>query len=104
MTDKVQIDFGGTSGVPASGVIVSPVASASATVPAGTELLAIVAGANMHFRVGAGAQTALLTDPMVTPGSATLIIKLDADVTYTIAAILDSGTTGTLSFFRIYEA
>lgn len=103
MMDKVQYDFGGTSGVPASGVISATTTSASASVPAGTELLAVTVSANCFFRIGVGAQTATITDPMLTP-SKPVVIKLQSDAAYTIAAICPAAGSATISFARVFEA
>jgi hypothetical protein len=98
VTNKVQIDS-----PPLSGVVAAGTTSASASVPVNTELLALTATVATHFRVGVGAQTATVTDPMITPGADPFIIKLMADQVYTIAAIADS-TAGNLSFYRVAEA
>lgn len=100
--DKVQYDFGGISGVPASGVVSATTVSSSASVPANTDLLAITVTANCMFRIGNGAQTATVTDPLLTP-SKPVVIKLLPNVSYTIAAITPTGTA-TLSFARVFEA
>lgn len=106
MTDKVMLDS-----PPASISITCSAASASAAVPAGTEILGIVATSPVHYRIGVGAQTAVQSDPMASPGFQPLFIKLDADQSYTIAAILDTNqgpvspaTAATLNAFKCYEA
>lgn len=87
-------------------VVAGAAASAFVAVPAGTELLLITVSVPMCFRYGVGAQTAVLTDPMLTPGSPPFCVKLNSDQTYTLAAIWASGTTtaGNLSAFVAQEA
>lgn len=101
--DKTIIDFS-ESGLASSGVIAITGTSASATLPLQTELLLLTSTATgAHFRIGVGAQTALLTDPMITQGI-TLVVKLNPDLAYTMAAIGDTGvTTGNVSYTRVME-
>ena len=97
---KFTVTFGN------SVVIAGAAASASVAVPTGTELLAISVSTPMCFRVGVGAQTAVVTDPMLTPGAVPFVIKLNSDQAYTIAAIWATGNTtaGNLSAFVVQEA
>lgn len=102
MTDKVNVDFAVT-GTPNSNGFVTGAASASAAVPAGTELLLVQATVPTHFRVGVGAQTAIITtDPLLVPGSPLFVIRLNPNLTYTIAAI--SATAGVFNYARVFEA
>lgn len=100
--DKTIIDFS-TSGQSNGGILATPTASTSAALPAQTELLMLTASCNAHFRVGVGAQTAVVADPMITAGI-TLVVKLNPDLQYNIAAIFDStSTAGNVSYFRVME-
>ena len=97
---KFTVTFGN------SVVIAGAAASASAAVPANTELLAITVSTPMCFRVGVGAQTAVVTDPMLTPGAPPYVIKINSDQSYNIAGIWATGNTtaGNLSAFVVQEA
>lgn len=102
MTDKVTLDFN-VSGVPSSNGFATSAVSASAAVPANTELLAVTATTPTHFRVGVGAQTAVtITDPMLVPGSPIVFIRLNSNLSYTIAAV--AATAGVFNFCKAYEA
>lgn len=84
--------------------LVTPTASTSGSIPAGTECIMVAASGNIHFRIGVGAQTAVATDPLVTPGTP-IYLKLTASQSYTIAAIFDpTSTTGTLTATVVMEA
>lgn len=109
MADKIIIDYS-ISGVPNSGALNAVASgSTSATVPANTELLGITVTNPTCFRVGVGSQTATATDPMASPGFQPIYIKLNPQLSYTIAAVLATNqptsgpTAGTLSFFRVFE-
>lgn len=101
--DKTIINFS-TGGVPVSGALAVTASSVSAALPAGIELLMLTTTGNGHFRLGVGAQTALVTDPMVTAGIC-LVVKLNPSLTYTLAVISDAVivASGTLSYTQVFE-
>lgn len=68
------------------------VASSSVTVPAGFERIGISSTGNAHFRMGKGAQTALVTDPMVTASMGVLVMKVKPT---------GSGLSDTLAVIRV---
>lgn len=96
---KWTVDF------PSAGVIQTPTASASVTLAAGIELLALTAIGNVHYRLTIGASTAVQTDPSLTQGAQPFVVKLNASQTYTLSAILDATTAaGSLSYVTVKEA
>ena len=76
-------------------------ASASATIPPGSELLALMSSGNCHFRMGKGAQTALATDPMLGSSNGLFILRVPPSAD-TIACIQDGSSTGNLSVSRVF--
>lgn len=85
-----------------AGNIVVAAGSASATLPAGTELVALVTAANCHFRFTNGAGTAVVTDPMLSANDGARIFKLPGNTTWTLSAIQDTAG-GNLNYSRVYE-
>lgn len=98
-SSKYRIDF-------ANAVTVALGAgSATAALPANSQLVGVSTTGNCHFRISAAAQaTAILTDPLLTPNSEIQILRLDGTDT-NISAIQDATTpnTGVLSCFRVFE-
>lgn len=80
--------------------------TASATLPANTELVALSTSGNAHFRFTNGASSAVVTDPMITANSQIQLFKLDSATTWTLSVISDAVlvTNGTVSAFRVFEA
>ena len=80
-------------------------ASASATLPANntgaSQTYAVAATTNTHFRIGKGAQTAVVTDPMFVTNLGLMYVNVPAG-SDTIAAIQDTAA-GTLNVFRVME-
>lgn len=86
------------------GILVVGAASVSATLAAGTELIAISTSANAHIRFTSGAGTAVGTDPMVHTNAGVVVFKLPANIVWTLSVIQDGASAGNLSYFRVYEA
>jgi hypothetical protein len=82
--------------------IVVGAASASATIPAGAECVAITTAANCHFRMGKGAQTAIATDPMITIACNPLVVRVPAGAD-TIAVIQDGASAGNVNIAMVTE-
>lgn len=105
--EKTFYDFSlsGVPGVSGNIALVSGTSATSGTLPVGIELLMVVVSNACHFRIGVGAQTAVVTDPMINPGSAGTVIKLaDPSLAYTLAVIPDNNANlGNVNYFRVYE-
>jgi hypothetical protein len=82
--------------------IVVGAASASATIPAGAEFVAIATAGNCHFRMGKGAQTAIAADPMLTTTGGPLVVRVPAGAD-TIAVIQDGAATGNCNIAMVTE-
>ena len=101
MMDYVQIDQ--TNSI----VLAIGASSVSGTIPVGFERVGIVAAGNCHWRMGKGAQTAIASDPMLTPAMDVLIVKVPvtgSGIADTVAVIQDGASTGNFSVFGIKEA
>jgi hypothetical protein len=98
--DHLFIDFNN----PSSANIALGAASVDAALPANCKLLGVTTTGNCHFRLGPGVQTAVVTDPMLTPNSEIQIIVVPGDATH-IAVIQDGQTpnTGNFNFFRVAQ-
>ncbi len=86
-----------------AGTLAIGAGSVSATLPAGTELIALAASGNCHFRFTNGASTAVSSDPMMMNASQIQIFKLPSNTTWTLSVIQDLTSTGNLTYFRIFE-
>lgn len=82
--------------------IVVGAASASGTIPAGAEFIAVSTVGNCHFRMGKGAQTAIATDPMITTSAGIVVLRVvpGAD---TIAVIQDGAGAGNFNVSAVTE-
>jgi preprotein translocase subunit SecF len=88
------IDYAGGASFATSGT------SASASLPANSELIRVSCTAACRFRTGIGATTALATDALLTSGDA-LIVRIPAGHN-TVAAIQDSAA-GNFNAVRVFE-
>ena len=95
---KWTVDF------PSAGVVAAGATTASVTLPAGIELLMLAVNTAAHYRLTIGASSAVITDPLLTPGAQPFVIKLNASQTYTLSAISDTATVGVLSYVICKEA
>ena len=98
---KLILDFDGTAQTLAIGA-----SSVSVQVPANSELLAISATGNAHFHFGDGSATATSADPVVTPNSGMLIVRVPPAITGTnkfFAIIQDGSSTGSVNICRVKE-
>lgn len=87
-----------------AGVLALGSTSVTATLPINRELFMVVSAGNAHFRISPAAQaTAVATDPMVTAGGDTLIVRINPGVETNISAIQDGSATGNLSYFPVFE-
>lgn len=66
-------------------------ASADVAVPTSTEYVYLSVTANMNFRTGVGAQTAVATDPLITPG-VPLVVRLGTGSGAFHVAMFGTGT------------
>lgn len=82
--------------------------SATAALPANSQLIGVSTNTNARFRVSPAAQaTAVVTDPLLTPNSEIQILRIEGTDT-NISAILDPLISVvanlSLSCFRVFEA
>ena len=77
--------------------------SADIAIPAGSEFVGISTTGNCHFRIGSGVQTAVATDPLITPNSEIQVVRVTGIPSPHIAVIQDAVTpnTGVLSVFKV---
>lgn len=82
--------------------IVVGAASASGTIPAGSEFIAVSTVANCHFRMGPGAQTAVGTDPLL-PAAAGIVVLRVPNGYDTLAVIQDGASAGNFNMAKVTE-
>lgn len=68
--DYTQIEEAGAT------VATAGVASSSVTIPPGFERIGVSTVGNVHFRMGKGAQTAIVTDPMIVNAMGVIFMKV----------------------------
>lgn len=76
-------------------------ASAGATLPTSSTLVGFSCTSACHFRTGNGAQTAVATDPMLTPGMGLLVLNIPTF--HNNVAVIQDSATGQFNFFPVYE-
>jgi len=79
------------------------VSNVQGTLPTNQERIGISAAANVHWRTGKGAQTALVTDPMYVAGEGTLVVRVPPGHD-SIAFIGDVAGPTIVSVFGVKEA
>jgi hypothetical protein len=96
------LDFDGSAATLAIGA-----ASVNVAVPANSELVGISATGNAHFHFGDGSGiTATNSDPVVTPNSGMLIVRVPppgTGATKYFAIIQDGSSTGNVNICRVKE-
>lgn len=106
MSDQFRVDHAG-QGAPTSIAVTLSTSSQDVAIPANTELLGLAASGVCHFRTGLGAQTAVGTDPLLTPGMGLLRLRLDPNIDTHIAFIQTvtdaAAPAGQAVAFKLYE-
>lgn len=102
-TNKFKIDYATAVNISLSAT------SATAVLPANTQLVGVTTTANCRFRFSTAAlATAVATDPLLTPNSEIQVLRIEYDVDTNVSAILDASagtpTSPSISIFRVFEA